>query len=215
MRIGNWSDTLVRLLGIRIVTIGAGQRGLLYREQRAVRVLQPGSTRLFGQHQPLDLRICDVANPVYVGRDAEQLIESEATSIRRAFVVIETEANETARISIGGRLVGVLAPGSRRLLWRTAVEPVVDRLPASESPSLPAAWPRSARQVDDADTAATRHAVAPHSTAPAAGDGWTLAGRDAGRPAFWLRARTLGVRIVAPRLSRAAASIPVIERQAA
>ncbi|MBA4285980.1 MAG: hypothetical protein C0434_10675 [Xanthomonadaceae bacterium] len=128
MRIGDWSDKLARLLGIRTITIGEGQRGLLYREQRAPRVLRPGVTRLFGQYQPLDLRICNIADPVYSCRDAEQLIESMETSIRRAFVVIETEVDEMARVSIDGRLVDVLAPDSRRLLWRTATAPMVERL---------------------------------------------------------------------------------------
>ena len=138
MLIGQWREWLIRLLGIRTVVIGDGQRGLLYRNGHPIRVLMPGVTRLFGQRRPLDVRLCSLSTPVYGGSDAEQLIETMDDDLARAFTVIEAEADEQLLLSIDGQPVDRLPPGTRRLYWKTDAPLQLTRLPPDD-PAPPAA----------------------------------------------------------------------------
>lgn len=205
-----------RLLGLKTITIGDGQRGLLYRDRRAVRVLMPGVTRLIGHHAPLDLRLCRVdANPLYAGADFEQLIEAAEPAVFDAFTLIEAGPDEVLLLSVDGRLVEALPPRGRRLCWKTATAPVVQRLALRDSLQVPAGVLAELQAIGRLDARISCFEVPDGATGRVFADGRLIGELGPGRHGYWHSARKLGFRVVGARRPQAERPLTTAQRRAA
>ena len=215
MKTGYWHDRLARLLGIRTITIADGERGLLYRDRQFVRVLKPGVTRLFGHHAPLDLRLCAVSSLAYAGRDAEWLIETLGDALARDFIVVEAAADEVLLLSVEGRVIDALAPGTRRLYWKTGARLTVERLSPRVSPLVPDDITAQLGRIGRLDDMAQGFDVPQGATGQVFADGRLLHRHGPGRHAYWKAAERLRFRVMLPRQQRAEHPEPAAERKAA
>jgi hypothetical protein len=205
-----------RLLGLKTIAIGDGQRGLLYRDRRAVRVLMPGVTRLIGHHAPLDLRLCRVdASPLYAGADAEQLIEAAEPAVVEAFTLIEAGADEVLLLTVDGRLVEALPPRARRLCWKRATAPVVQRLALRDALQVPANLLADLQAIGRLDTRVSCFEVPDGATGRVFADGRLIGELGPGRHGYWRSARKLGFRVVGARRPQAERPATAARRQAA
>ena len=79
------------MLMFRKVVIGDAERGLVYRNRRFARALFPGVHRLYGMN--LDVRVFDIAQAEYPGKDVDTLIAAMGERIHELFVLAETGEN--------------------------------------------------------------------------------------------------------------------------
>lgn len=99
------------------VVVGDGERGLVYRNRRFERVLEPGVHRLYGARSRVAVQLHAIEPAEYAGRDTDNLIAGLGTALDSHFVLADLTADEVGLVYRNGKLEDVLAPGTRRLYW--------------------------------------------------------------------------------------------------
>jgi len=110
------------------VVIGDGERGLVFRNRRFERVLDPGVYRFFGARKRVEVAVHAIAQPEYSGRDTDALVACLGAGLGAHFVLADLGADEVGLVYKNGKLEDVLAPGTRRLYWRGLVPVAVERV---------------------------------------------------------------------------------------
>jgi hypothetical protein len=109
------------MFGINRVAIGDGERGLLYKNRRFVRVLAPGVCRLWDVFGALEVRSFDITRPDFIGKDVDALIERLGAELELSFALADIGVEEVGLVSKSGKLEDVLAPGMRKMYWKGPV----------------------------------------------------------------------------------------------
>jgi regulator of protease activity HflC (stomatin/prohibitin superfamily) len=182
---------------IKRIVIGDGERGLLYRNRRLERILLPGVTWVSTR---CEVRIHDITQPVYAGKDAEVLIERLGDELDQHFLLADIGVDEVGLVSCDGRLRGVLEPGARFLYWKGPVRVDIERIAISDELEVPKAVMRRLRQIG----VLSRHAVVAEVPQESKGllfvDGTLRRTLTPGAYAFWNFQKNVSVEVVELRV---------------
>ncbi len=110
------------------VVIGDGERGLVYRDRRFERALDPGVYKFNDPFGRLEIAVHNVAKPEYAGTDVDTLIAALGDKLDAHFVLGDVGTDEVGLVSKNGKLEDLLLPGTRRLYWRAPVHVEIERL---------------------------------------------------------------------------------------
>lgn len=183
------------MLWMKRVVIGDGERGLHYKNRRFERVLAPG-VHWIGVLAGNEVRVFDLAKNEYDGKDVDVLIERLGADLDETFVLADIGTDEVGLVAQNGKLVDVLAPGSRKLYWRGPLEIAVERVALGADLQVAADVTRRLRQLGTL----SRYAVALDVPAESAGlvfvDGKLVSTVAAGSYAFWNFARNVAAEVV-------------------
>lgn len=188
------------MFGMKRVVIGDGERGLLYGNRRFERVLAPGVYRLWDAFNKLEVRRFELARPEYEGKDAEVLIERLGAELQHDFVLADIAVSEVGLVSKNGKLEDVLAPGSRELYWKGAVEVVVERVSLGEGLEVPAAVVKRLRQLGVLERVAVAVTVPVESAGLLFIDGKLARTLEPGAYAFWNFQKNVGAEVIELRV---------------
>ena len=188
------------MFGMKRVVIGDGERGLLYGNRRFERVLVPGVYRLWDAFTQLEVRRFELARPEYEGKDAEVLIERLGAELQRDFVLADIAVSEVGLVAKNGKLEDVLAPGSRKLYWKGAVEVAVERVPLGEGLEVPAAVVKRLRQLGVLERVAVAVTVPVESAGLLFIDGKLARTLEPGAYAFWNFQKNVGAEVIELRV---------------
>ena len=129
------------------VVIGDGERGLLSRNRRFVRVLAPGVYRLVDAFGRVEVRTLDLQRAEFDGKEADALIERLGAGLTDTFVLADIGVGEVGLVSKNGKLEDVLAPGTRKLYGRSTIAVDVERVAMASDMEVPAAVAKRLRQL--------------------------------------------------------------------
>lgn len=110
------------------VVIGDGERGLVYRDRRFERALDPDVYRFNDLLGRLEIVVHNIAKPEYAGNDVDTLIAALGEKLDAHFVLGDVGTDEVGLVSKNGKLEDLLLPGTRRLYWRAPVRVEIERL---------------------------------------------------------------------------------------
>jgi regulator of protease activity HflC (stomatin/prohibitin superfamily) len=101
-------------------TVKDGERGLLMRNGRFERVLEPGRHRLFDPRRELTAEVFSVVRTEFPAERYAVLKAARPDLAAELFEVVETKANEVAIVSLDGRPVQLMTPWQVRVYWKVA-----------------------------------------------------------------------------------------------
>ncbi|HEY9130694.1 MAG TPA: slipin family protein [Dyella sp.] len=130
---------------IKQIVIGDGERGLLYRNRRAERILAPGVYRYFDPFGRIVVAMHDMTRPEYAGADAEALMA--AGLFAGSFLVADIDTDEVGLVFKNGKLEDILMPGTRKLYWQAMVPVRVETVSLADSLSIRADVANRLRQL--------------------------------------------------------------------
>jgi hypothetical protein len=149
------------MFGVRRQVIAQYERGLVFRQGRFDRVLEPGVYWLVAPLGGLVVQVYDLTVPEFDYPRVDFLLEEAREVVERYFQVVELGDREVGVVYKQGRVAGLLAPGRRQLYWRGPIEVRVEKFDLTENYELPKALasvlvrakPPLAAQVAEAVTA--------------------------------------------------------------
>lgn len=104
------------------------ERGLLLRDGDFVRVMEPGTTYLPDPFKRLSLQGWQLDKPLFDHPLADYLRQNESALVERYFERMDLSEDEAGLRYENGVLAEVLAPGTRRLYWKGALEQRLERV---------------------------------------------------------------------------------------
>ena len=113
------------------IVIGDGERGLLYRNRRAERVLSPGVYRYVDPFKRIEVVTHNVTRAEYMGTDAEALMAGSLFAT--AFLTADIGTDEVGLVFKNGKLEDILVPGTRKLYWKALVPVTVEAVSMAQS----------------------------------------------------------------------------------
>ena len=118
------------------VTVKDGERGLLLRDGRYERALEPGRYRLLDPMGRLRVEICQVVRADFPA-DRYAVIKAERPDLAaELFESVETRANELAIVSLDGRPTHLLGPWQTRVFWKVSTAVDVERIDTAANPKV-------------------------------------------------------------------------------
>ena len=129
------------------VVIGDGERGLVFRDRRLERVLDPGVYNVYDPLGRQSIAVHDVAKPEYAGKDVDTLIDALGDRLGERFVLGDIGTDEVGLVSKNGKLEDVLLPGTRKLYWRGPMRVEIERIALKERLEVRADVARRLRQL--------------------------------------------------------------------
>ena len=176
------------------VLVKDGERALLLRDGRCVRVLAPGLHRLF---DPLGALKAETFSVVRAEFPAERyaVLKAERPELAvQLFEAVETRADELAIISLDGRPTHLMAPWQVRVYWKVATTVTVERIDVTSDPKV------SARHLSLIERARNPHVaetvVENHEAGLLYVEGRLVERLAPGRHAFWTVGRKVEVKRV-------------------
>ncbi len=187
------------MFAINRTVIGENERGLMLKNRRFKRVLEPGVYWFFDPFGRVEVKTYVLDEPRFVHRDAEVLIKQHPELVSANFTLADLGAEEVGLVYLNGKLADILAPDTRQLYWKGPVDVRIEKIDISENFSLA---PKLARTVTDATDSRLRTAVknaVALSMVPDKSVGLLFVDQafvktlDAGRHAFWRFNRMISV----------------------
>jgi regulator of protease activity HflC (stomatin/prohibitin superfamily) len=173
------------MLMIRKVVIGDAERGLVYRNRRFERVLGPGVHRLRAWFDEIEVRLFDITQPEYAGKDIDALIAGLGERLNETFLLADIGSQELGLVFKHGKLQDVLQPGTRKLYWAGLVPVEVQRIAVAESSELDVATAQRLRQIGLLDKVAVSVTVPSEHAGLLFIDGTLARVLTPGAMAFW------------------------------
>lgn len=146
---------MFKKIAMRVV-IGENERGLVQKNRRFERVLEPGVYWLFTLFSDVDIKVYTLDEPRFVHRDAEALIKQRPEMIARYFVLADLGAEQVGLVYLNGKLADILQPDTRQLYWKGPIDVRIETVDIGENFALDA---KLARTVTDASDSRLRTAV--------------------------------------------------------
>lgn len=182
------------------IVVGDGERGLLYRNRRFERVLAPGVYRMFDPLNRIEVVLHGIAQAEYAGRDAETLVAALGDRVGDVFTVADVGTDEVGLLSRDGKLVDVLAPGTRKLYWKGVVRTDVETVALAQGLELDAGVARRLRQLGSLERVAVAVVVPEESAGLLFVDGRLERTLAPGAYAFWNFRKDVAVETVELRV---------------
>jgi regulator of protease activity HflC (stomatin/prohibitin superfamily) len=173
------------MLMIRKVVIGDAERGLVYRNRRFERVLGPGVHRLWERLDTLEVRVFDITQPEYNGKDVDALVAALGPRLGDAFQLADIGTHEIGLVLKNGKLEDVLAPGTRKLYWTGLVPVAIERVVTTDNVEIEPAVVKRLRQIGLLDRIAVALTVPVEHTGMVFIDGKLARVLEPGATAFW------------------------------
>jgi regulator of protease activity HflC (stomatin/prohibitin superfamily) len=123
---------------VRRVLVGDNERILLIQNKRLTDILAPGEHWIATLGRDLELVRFNVGELIFVSPWANFITVYRPELAARYFIVIETSPTHVAAVYADGKLIRVIAPGTRALYWRGAVSITFDLIEVGETPEVPA-----------------------------------------------------------------------------
>jgi regulator of protease activity HflC (stomatin/prohibitin superfamily) len=130
------------MFGIRRLTIAQHERALVFRNKRFSVLLEPGVYWRFDPLSRTVVQVFDLAAAEFAHPRADFLVTEARAAMERHFVIAELSDREAGVVYRGGRVAGIIAPGSRKLFWRAPTEVRIDKYDLGGELELPAALAR-------------------------------------------------------------------------
>jgi regulator of protease activity HflC (stomatin/prohibitin superfamily) len=194
------------MMTFKRVTVKKNERGLLLRNGDFQRVLQPGTHWLFTGLDALRVETFALEQPAFTHGLADYLMAREPAVVAAEFVRVELGEHQVGLRSENGVLVEVLAPGTRRLYWKSLVDVQVEVIDIGASANVPPALAArlvqtQLRQRAVAGLAGVLQVQVPeHGTGVLSVDGKVERLLAPGAHAFWKFNRQVAVELVDLRL---------------
>jgi regulator of protease activity HflC (stomatin/prohibitin superfamily) len=115
------------MFAIKRITIAQHERGLLFRNRSFETVLEPGVYRIFDPLKRTEVQVYDLTVPEFEHPRVDFLLEEARETVAKYFDVVRIGSSEVGVVFKSGKVSGVLAPGTRQLYWRGAIEVRVER----------------------------------------------------------------------------------------
>ena len=182
------------------VVIGDGERGLVYRDRRLERVLDPG---VYTFRDPLgrrSIKVHDAAKPEYAGNDVDTLIDALGDRLGERFVLGDIGTDEVGLVSKNGKLEDVLLPGTRKLYWRGPVRVEIERVALEDVLEVRLDVARRLRQLGVLSRIAAVAEVPTESVGLVFIDGRYVRTLDPGSYAFWNVRKNVAIEIADLRM---------------
>lgn len=125
------------MFGFKRIVIAQNERGLYLEDRSLKKILDPGVYWIVDFRGRVKVEVYDVTVPELDYPLADILIKDQAELCEAYFQVIELGDREVGLVYRNGKLVGVLAPATRRLYWRGPVEVRVDVVPIDNDYEVP------------------------------------------------------------------------------
>jgi regulator of protease activity HflC (stomatin/prohibitin superfamily) len=167
------------------VVIGDGERGLVFRNRRFERVLDPGVHKFHDPFGRLEIAVHNVARPEYTGNDVDTLIAALGDKLGGHFVLGDIGTDEVGLLSKNGKLEDILLPGTRKLYWRAPVEVGIEKLALGDGLEVRADVARRLRQLGALSKVAAVADVQTEFVGLVFVDGKLVRMLDPGSYAFW------------------------------
>lgn len=166
------------------------ERGLLSRDGRLVRLIQPGKFKIFnwGDHYSAEIvKVVRTELPV----ERARLIQRALPEATDAIKIVQTDTNEVAIVSLDGEPKHVILPNSARAFWSAVTDVSVERIDTSAQLRVDR---RHLDKIDVARTTAIVSAVVEsYEAALLVVDGEVKERLKPGRHAFWAVGRTVRI----------------------
>jgi regulator of protease activity HflC (stomatin/prohibitin superfamily) len=182
------------MLMIRKVVVGDAERALVYKNRRFRRVLGPGVYRLWGFN--LQVSVHDLAAAEYTGKDTEALVQALGATLADNFQLVDLGMQEIGLVHRQGKLVDVLAPGSRKLYWKGLSEITVQRIALADGLEVESGIAHRLRQLNLLDKLAVAVTVPSESAGLLFVDGKFVRVLAPGAAAFWNVRKNVAVDVV-------------------
>jgi len=121
------------MFAIKRITIAQHERGLLFRNRSFEAVLEPGVHRIFDPLKRIEVQVYDLTVPEFEHPRVDFLLEGARETVAKYFVIEQIGYSEVGVVYKSGKVSGMLAPGTRQLYWRGAIEVRVERQDISQS----------------------------------------------------------------------------------
>ncbi|MEO8019645.1 MAG: slipin family protein [Pseudomonadota bacterium] len=191
------------MLGLKRLSIAEYERALVFRERSLERVLTPGVYWLWDPLGRLSVQTYDVTTPELVLPRADVLLTESRALLEPHLQIVELGDREIGLVYKNERLTGVLAPGTRQLYWRAAVNVRVEVRDIADEYALDANTARvltRARAAAGVSDAISTVEVPDTSVGLLIVDGELRDVLKPGLSAYWKYQRTLRVELVDLRL---------------
>jgi len=188
------------MLMIRTVVIGDAERGLVFRNRRLVQVLGPGVHRLWRWFNQLEVRVFDITQPEYTGKDVETLVAALGERLGETFLLADIGTTEVGLVLKNGKLEDVLAPGSRKLFWRGLVPVELQRVSLAESLQIAPELVKRLRQIGLLERVAVGLMVPVEHAGLVFIDGKLVQLLEPGTTAFWNPQKNVALELIDLRL---------------
>lgn len=182
------------------VVIGDGERGLVFRDRRLERVLDPGVYNVYDPLGRQSITVHDVAKPEYAGSDVDTLIDALGDRLGEHFVLGDIGTDAVGLVSKNGRLEDVLLPGTRKLYWRGPVRVAIERIALEDGLEVRADVARRLRQLGVLARVAAVADVPTESVGLVFIDGRFVRTLESGSYAFWNVRKNVVIEVVDLRL---------------
>lgn len=181
---------------IKQAVIGDGERALLYRNRRFVRVLMPGVHRFFDPFGRVQVNVYDIASPAYAGKDVDTLLSRLGERLDEHFMLVNLGMQELGLVLRNDKIEDVLAPGSRVLYWTGLVRVEVQRITLTPGLEIPADVARRLRQLGVLERIAVAVTVPVESTGLVFVDGKLERVLGPGAAAFWNLQKNVAAEVI-------------------
>ena len=194
------------LLTMRL-TVKDGERALLTRSGRLVRVLEPGRHALFDPLRQLSAETFSVVRAEFPADRYAVLKAARPDLAAELFETIETKANEIAIVSLDHRPVQLMTPWQVRVYWKVSTSVDVERIDVADDPRVEA---RHLAMIERNRAGVITEAVVENHEAGLLYVEGRLTERLApGRHAFWITGRKIEVK----RLDRRPQAIEITAQE--
>jgi len=193
------------MLWMKRVVVGDGERGLKYKNRRFEKVLMPG-VYWFNAFGSNEVRTFDLAKSEYDGKDVDVLTERLGAELGETFVLADIGTNEVGLVAQNGKLVDVLAPGSRKLYWRGPLKIEVEQVAIGADLQVATDAAKRLRQLGILSRYAVTFDVPVESTGLVFVDGKLASTLAPGAYAFWNFAKNVTGEVVDLRVQSAEVS---------
>jgi hypothetical protein len=129
------------------VTVKEGQRGLLSRNGRFRRVLEPGRYCWFDPRRRINAEVFGTVRAEFSADRYKMLKATHPEVAGILFTVVETRANEIAIVNFDGRPAHLFGPSRLRVFWKITTRVEVERIDLTVDPKIVAHHLRMLRRL--------------------------------------------------------------------
>jgi regulator of protease activity HflC (stomatin/prohibitin superfamily) len=188
------------MLMIRKVVIGDAERGLVYRNRRITQVLGPGVHRLWRWFDRLEVKLFDITQPEYAGKDLEAVVAALGPRLSEHFLLADIGTSEVGLVLKNGKLDEVLAPGSRKLYWTGLVPVAIERVSLADSLEIAPDTVKRLRQIGMLERVAVGLMVPVEHAGLVFVEGKLLRVLEPGATAFWNLQKNVSLELIDRRV---------------
>ncbi len=118
------------------VTVKEGERGLLTRNGRFRRVLEPGRYCWFDPRRRINAEVFGTARAEFPADRYKMLKATHPEVAAMLFTVVETGAHEIAIVNFDGRPAHLFGPARMRVFWKISTRVSVERIDLAVDPKI-------------------------------------------------------------------------------